>query len=62
MIKNRTTLGKDGSVIIPAALLKSLGMDAGDEIIVLLEDGELRITTPAQAVARAQALVQICGS
>jgi len=47
-----------GRVVIPAEYRRELGLEPGDEVIIRLEDGELRILTRAEAVRRAQALVE----
>jgi bifunctional DNA-binding transcriptional regulator/antitoxin component of YhaV-PrlF toxin-antitoxin module len=44
--------------VIPAAFRKALGLKTGDEVLLVLEDGELRVVSPRQAVARAQNLVR----
>ena len=44
--------------MIPASYRKALGIEPGDELIVILDQGELRIITPAQAVLRARELVR----
>ena len=59
MLETRTILGKGGRLVIPAAYRKALGVVPGDELIVILEQGELRIMTPFQAVQRAQAMVNL---
>jgi len=58
MLNERTTLGKGGRLVIPAAYRKALGVVPGDELIVILEQGELRIMTPSQAVRLSQAMVR----
>lgn len=45
-------------MVIPAEYRRELGLEPGDEVIIRLEDGELRILTRAEAVKRAQALVE----
>jgi AbrB family looped-hinge helix DNA binding protein len=45
-------------LVIPAAFRKALGLKTGDEVLLVLEDGELRVVSPRQAVARAQNLVR----
>lgn len=45
-------------MVIPAHYRRQLGIDVGDEVLLRLEDGELRITTLEQAVRRAQELVR----
>ena len=58
MAEQKTRIGAGGRVVIPAEYRKALGIEEGDEVIVVLEDGMVRILTPAQAVVRAQALVR----
>ena len=40
---------------------RRLGIDAGDEVILRLDEEGLHLSTPAQAVARAQAFVKSLG-
>jgi AbrB family looped-hinge helix DNA binding protein len=54
----KTRLGPGGRVVIPAACRKAMGLAVGDELVLRLEDGELRLLTVERAVARAQALVR----
>ena len=54
----KTKLGKGGRVIVPVEYRRELGVEPGDEIILHLDEEGLRLYTPAQAVARAQALVR----
>jgi hypothetical protein len=35
-----------------------MGLEVGDEVVLRLDDGELRVTTQARAIRRAQALVR----
>ena len=51
-------VGEGGRVVIPATLRKAMGVSIGDELIVRLVDGELRMLTPRQAVRLAQSLVR----
>jgi AbrB family looped-hinge helix DNA binding protein len=53
-----TRIGKGGRVVIPAEFRRMLGMAEGDEVVLWVEDGELRLTTPRQAVRKAQALIR----
>lgn len=57
---NETTvrIGTHGRLVIPAELRKSLGVEAGDEVLLRVVEGELRISTPAAAIARAQRIVR----
>lgn len=54
----RTKLSEDGSIVIPAEYLQTMGLQAGDEVILRLQDGEVCISTPRQAIKRAQELVR----
>ncbi len=53
----RTRIGKGGRVVIPAPWRHALRVDAGDEVLLVLEEDSIRVLTPAQAVRRAQAIV-----
>ncbi len=50
----RTQVGKSGRIILPAKLRKALEIHAGDEIVLRLEDGSIRLLPLRQAVALAQ--------
>ena len=52
-----TKLGKGGRIVIPSAYRKALKLREGDELILKLEDGEVRMYTRLQALRRAQRLV-----
>jgi AbrB family looped-hinge helix DNA binding protein len=45
-------------VVIPAALRKALDLRPGDELILRVEDGELRLSTRRQALARARRMIR----
>jgi len=59
-----TKIAEGGRLVIPAQHRRELGLEIGDEVIVRVEDGELRILTRGEAVKRAQEKVrrQIKGS
>jgi AbrB family looped-hinge helix DNA binding protein len=44
--------------VIPAEYRKALGLNPGDEVVLLLEEGGIRILTPREAARRAQAVVR----
>ncbi|MBZ5657637.1 MAG: AbrB/MazE/SpoVT family DNA-binding domain-containing protein [Acidobacteriia bacterium] len=48
----------NGRVVIPAPYREALGIKAGDEVILRMEDDELRITTMKRRIERAQRLVR----
>ncbi len=54
----RVKIGSNGRFVIPAEYRKALGVEAGDELVVRLEDGELRLSTRKLALERAQDLVR----
>mgnify|MGYP001373150293 CR=1 FL=1 len=57
-METRTRMGLGGRVVIPARYRKSLGVEVGDEVVLILDAGEVRVMTPRQAVRQAQALVR----
>lgn len=54
----KTTIGEGGRLVIPAAYRKALGLKPGDEVLLTLEDGEIRVVSTRQAIARAQTLLR----
>lgn len=47
-----------GRIVIPAKVRKALGLEVGDTVTLEVQGNELRITSQAEAVKRAQALVR----
>jgi AbrB family looped-hinge helix DNA binding protein len=59
MIAEVTKLTNGNRVVIPASIRKSLGLQVGDAVtLVLQNNGEVRLLTQAEAVRQAQALVR----
>ncbi|HEX4485328.1 MAG TPA: AbrB/MazE/SpoVT family DNA-binding domain-containing protein [Terriglobales bacterium] len=58
MTETRLRISENGRVVIPASFRKALGVKAGDELVLLVEDDELRITTLKRRLQRAQRLVR----
>ncbi len=58
MQEARARMGDNGRVVIPAAYRKALGLSPGDEIILRLGDGEVRLMSRMTAIKRAQELVR----
>jgi AbrB family looped-hinge helix DNA binding protein len=56
--ETRICVNENGRVVIPAPYRKALGIKAGDEVILRMEDGELRITTTQRRIERAQRRVR----
>jgi AbrB family looped-hinge helix DNA binding protein len=50
----RLRINENGRVVIPAAFRKALGINPGDEIVLRLEDDELRISTLRSRLERAR--------
>jgi AbrB family looped-hinge helix DNA binding protein len=56
--ETRQRINQNGRVVIPASFRKALGIKIGDEVVLRMEDDELRITTLKRRVERAQRLVR----
>ena len=54
MNEARMRVNENGRVVIPATFRAALGIDAGDELVMRIEDNELRITTLKNRIERAQ--------
>ncbi len=54
----KTKIGEGGRVVVPAKYRKALDLKPGDDVILVLEDGEVRITTVKRAIRRAQQIVR----
>ena len=58
MAQVKTKVAEGGRIVIPAEYREALGLHVGDEVILRLEDGEVRIFTPSQAIKYAQDLLR----
>ena len=58
MAKVLTKLGEGGRLVIPAEYRRELGVETGDELVLLLEDRSIRVLTPREAIRRAQAIIR----
>jgi AbrB family looped-hinge helix DNA binding protein len=58
MAKVLTKLGEGGRLVIPAEYRKELGVETGDELVLVLEDKSIRVSTPREAIRRAQAIIR----
>jgi antitoxin PrlF len=57
-LKTRMRVNENGRVVIPASFRKRLGIRVGDEVVLQIQDDELRITTLKRNIERAQRLVR----
>jgi AbrB family looped-hinge helix DNA binding protein len=57
-LKIRMRVNENGRVVIPASFRKRLGIRIGDEVVLQIEDDELRIMTLKRIIERAQRLVR----
>jgi AbrB family looped-hinge helix DNA binding protein len=52
--ETRVRINENGRVVIPAAFREALGIKPGDQVVLRVEDDELRITTMKRRIERAQ--------
>jgi len=57
-LRTSARVNENGRVVIPASFRKRLGIRPGDEVVLRIEDDELRITTLKRNIERAQRLVR----
>jgi AbrB family looped-hinge helix DNA binding protein len=50
----RLRVADNGRIVIPAAFRKALGIEVGDEVVLRVQDNELRITTQQKRIQTAQ--------
>ena len=53
-----TKMGEGGRLVIPADYRRALGVEPGDELLLVLEENSVRVLTPREGIRRAQALVR----
>jgi AbrB family looped-hinge helix DNA binding protein len=54
----RTQMGRSGRIVVPVKLRRALGIQPGDEIVLRLENGSIRMIPLRQAVNLAQKTVR----
>jgi AbrB family looped-hinge helix DNA binding protein len=54
--ETRMRVNENGRIVIPANFRKALGIEPGDEVVLSIEDDELRISTVEISEARQTAL------
>ena len=57
-LKTNMRVNENGRVVIPASFRKRLGIRVGDEVVLRIEDDELRISTVKRNIERAQRLIR----
>lgn len=50
----RARVSQNGRVVIPASFRKAPGINVGDEVLLRVQEDELRITTQQRRIQRAQ--------
>ncbi|MBL7163151.1 MAG: AbrB/MazE/SpoVT family DNA-binding domain-containing protein [Anaerolineales bacterium] len=50
----RTFIGKGGRLVIPAKMRKALDISPGDEVILRIDDGQIRMIPLSKAIELAQ--------
>lgn len=58
MTQMKTVIGKKGNITVPARYRKMLGLKSGDQVILMLKAGEIRIIPHNQAIKHAQEVVR----
>lgn len=54
----RSHVAENGRLVIPSSFRRALGLEAGGDVMLRLENDELRIVTRHQQLAKAKALVR----
>ena len=57
-METRVQIRSGGRLVVPVKLRKALNIKAGDEVVVLLENGSIRLIPMQQAVNLAQKAVK----
>ena len=57
MMQHATKVSAGGRIVIPAEYRKAMGVRKGDEVLMSLEDGEVRLYTRQRALKRIQDIV-----
>jgi len=51
-MESKVTIGEGGRIVLPASFRKALHIVSGDELVLSLHDGEIRIFQQKQALKR----------
>lgn len=52
--ETRMRVNENGRIVIPAQFRKALGIEVGDEVVLMIENDELRITTQERRIQKAR--------
>jgi AbrB family looped-hinge helix DNA binding protein len=59
IMKNLSSqVDKNGRIVLPSECRKELGVKPGDRVIILIEDGKVRLLSVKQAIKEAQEIVR----
>ncbi len=58
MEAQRVRIVEGGKLVIPAMMRRELGINAGDTVMVDIDQGELRIRSMSKALERARAILR----
>ncbi|MBI3345510.1 MAG: AbrB/MazE/SpoVT family DNA-binding domain-containing protein [Gammaproteobacteria bacterium] len=58
MANHKAKLTQGGRMVIPAEYRRAVGLDVGDEVVMRIEGGEIRLTPLHQSIKRAQEMVR----
>ena len=58
MEETRARVNENGRVVIPVSVRQALGINPGDEVVLRVEDDELRITTMKHRIERAKRMIR----
>lgn len=56
----RAKITHGGRIVIPAEMRKKLGVETGDDVYLMMENDELKISTTWQALRRIREAVKPC--
>jgi AbrB family looped-hinge helix DNA binding protein len=54
----KTIVGEGGRIVIPSSYRKAMGIKPGDEVILVLEENEIRLLSLRKAITRVQESVR----
>jgi AbrB family looped-hinge helix DNA binding protein len=56
-LRQQSSFGKDGRILIPIALREAAGVKPGERVVIRIEDGTIVIETIATQIRKVQAMV-----